>query len=201
MDILEAVKKRRAIKKFDKSVKMTGEEKDTFLELARLAPTAYNLQHTRLVVVEDQELREKMCLVAHGQPQITDCSLLLVLCADLKAWENSKVKECWQSAPQEVCDFLFPRIQADYEHDREYERDEVMRSMGIAAGQMMITAQAMGYDTCPMVGFDFARMAELIRLPADHVIGLVVAVGKRAEEPRPRPDLIPRDRMIVKDHF
>lgn len=201
MNICDAVRARRAVKIFDKSHVMPEEEKALFLELARYAPTAYNLQHTRFVVVEDKALRQDICEAARGQTQITDASLLIVICADLKAWQSENRDRCWKDAPQEVKDMLFPMIERDYKDDREYERDEAFRSIGIAAGQMMVTARAMDYDSCPMVGFDFDKVAELIRLPENHVVGMILAVGKKAGEPRPRASVLKDEVMVIKDRF
>ena len=43
----------------------------------------------------------------------------------------------------------------------------------------------MGYDSCPMDGFNFPAAGDLIKLPQDHVIGLMIAVGKGTKEARP----------------
>jgi nitroreductase len=56
-----------------------------------------------------------------------------------------------------------------------------MRSYGIIAQTIMLAAKSLGYDSCPMDGFDFEKVAQLIRLPDDHVIAMFVAIGKRHE--------------------
>lgn len=201
MDILEAVKTRRAIKSFDKKASMSDEDKQKFMDLARLAPSAYNLQHCRFVVVDDNNMKLKMQDIAHGQSQIADAPLVIVMCADLKVWYEDNIAACWPEASQAMKESFFPMIRADYCDNLQMERDEAMRSIGIAAGQMMITARAMGYDTCPMVGFDFDKMAELISLPEDHIIGMVLAVGKRGREPRSKQYRLPQEAVIIKNQF
>ena len=57
-----------------------------------------------------------------------------------------------------------------------------MRSCGIAAQTLMLVAKAMGYGSCPMDGFDFDTVAELINLPEDHVITMFVVIGKATQE-------------------
>ena len=52
-----------------------------------LAPLAFNIQHWRFVLVQDPELHKQVRAVAWDQAQVTDASLLIILCADLKAWE------------------------------------------------------------------------------------------------------------------
>ena len=72
---------------------------------------------------------------------------------------------------------------------------------GIAAQTLMLAARGMGYDSCPMDGFDFDAVAKLIQLPANHVIGLMVAVGKRNVEHKPRVGRLPLSQTILRNHF
>jgi nitroreductase len=76
-----------------------------------------------------------------------------------------------------------------------------MRSAGIAAQTIMLAAKSMGYDTCPMDGFDFDAVAKLINLPDDHAVAMFVVVGKAVEPPKPRPALLPMDEVVITDHF
>ena len=80
-------------------------------------------------------------------------------------------------------------------------QDEGMRSCGMAAQTIMLAAKAMGYDSCPMDGFDFDKVGELINLPEDHAIAMFVAVGKGTKEPWPRPGQIGYDEVAIKDRF
>jgi nitroreductase len=81
------------------------------------------------------------------------------------------------------------------------QRDEVMRSGGIAAQTMMLAAKAMGYDSCAMDGFDFDAVAKLINLPADHEIVMMIAVGKALSPANPRGGQLPIDRVLLKNTF
>lgn len=200
MDTIEAIKKRRAVKHYDPEHKMSKAEIDELIQLAMLAPTAFNIQHWRFVIVEDPELRKDIRVHAWDQAQVTDASLLVVLCADLNAWKNNPARY-WKGAPQEVQDFLVPAIGNYYEGREQAQRDEALRSCGIAAQTMMLAAKAMGYDSCPMDGFDFEKVAELINLPKDHLISMFVVVGKGIKEPWPRPGQLTMDEVVVKNRF
>ncbi|MFM7374908.1 MAG: nitroreductase family protein, partial [Chthoniobacterales bacterium] len=85
MDTIEAIKARRAIKHYDPNHKMSAHEERQLLELAMLSPTAFNIQNWRCVVVRDPEIRKQIRAVAWDQAQVTDASLLVVLCANVKA--------------------------------------------------------------------------------------------------------------------
>jgi nitroreductase len=196
----DAIRARRAVKHYDLSHKMTDEEINELLSLAILSPTAFNIQNWRFVVVSDYKLREKIRKVAWDQSQVTDTSLFIVLCADLKSWEKQP-ERYWSEAPQEVHDFMIPAIDEYYRGKNKVQRDEAMRSCGIAAQTLMLAAKSMGYDSCPMDGFDFDKVAELINLPDDHVITMFVAIGKGTKDAWPRPGQLPLDEVVIKNSF
>ena len=81
------------------------------------------------------------------------------------------------------------------------QRDEVMRSCGIAAQTLMLAAKSMGYDSCPMIGFDPEQVAKLIALPGDHVVGMLLVIGKALKPARPRGGQLPKDEVVITDRF
>lgn len=200
MKTFDAIKTRRAIKKFNPEHVMSVEEKEQLLSLAMLSPTAFNIQNWRYVIISDKDLRNKIKEAAWGQPQITDSSLLIVLCADLKAWEKQPTRY-WENAPKEVQDFVLPSIEGYYKDKSQVQRDEAMRSCGIAAQTLMLSAKSMGYDSCPMDGFDFDEVANLINLPNDHVIAMFVAVGKATKDVWERPGQLELADVVIENKF
>ncbi len=76
-----------------------------------------------------------------------------------------------------------------------------MRSCGMAAQTLMLTAKSMGYDSCPMDGFDFDAVGKLIKLPEDHVISMFVAIGKATKEAHPRGGQLPLTDVVITDTF
>ncbi|NOX08359.1 MAG: nitroreductase family protein [Gammaproteobacteria bacterium] len=200
MDTQEAIKSRRSIKEFDSTHIMSDEERDQLISLAMLSPTAFNQQNWRYVIVSDVDLRNKIREAAWGQPQITDSSLLIILCADLKAWEKEPVRY-WKNTSKEVQDYVLPAMDAYYRDKPQVQRDEAMRSCGIVAQTLMLAAKSMGYDSCPMDGFDFDEVARLIRLPDDHVISMFVAIGKATRKAWDRPGQLALDDVVVENRF
>ncbi len=200
MDVLKAIQERRSVKHFDPDHIMTEDEQKQILSLAALSPTAFNIQHWRFLIVEDTELRNQIKEAAWGQAQVTDSSLLVVLCADKKAWTKNP-ERYWVNAPKEVQDYLIPAIGNYYEGKDRVQQDECMRSCGIAAQTLMLAAKGMGYDSCPMDGFDFDKVAELIKLPEDHVLAMFVAIGKAIEPANPRGGQLPLNEIVIKNRF
>jgi nitroreductase len=200
MDTLQAIESRRAVKHFDPNHAMSESEQRELLRLATFSPTAFNIQHWRLVRVRDAELRRQIRALAWNQAQVTDASMLVIFCADVAAWRKDPARY-WRLAPSEVQGFMVPAIGQYYEGRQEVQRDEAMRSCGMAGQTLMLAAKAMGYDSCPMDGFDFEGVGRLIRLPEDHLISFMVAVGKPLQPARPRSGPLPLEEVVVEDHF
>jgi nitroreductase len=200
MNTFDAITARRAIKHYDPSHRMTEEEIKTLLTAALQSPTAFNIQHWRFVTVIDSEVRKQIRAVAWDQAQVTDSSLLIVLCADKDAWKKDAARY-WKDAPQPVQDFLVPAIGQYYDGREQVQRDECMRSCGMAGMTIMLAAKAMGYDSCPMDGFDFDAVAKIINLPEDHVISFMIAVGKGTQPAWPKPGQLPYDEVVIQNTF
>ncbi len=200
MNTFDAIRQRRAIKHFDPSHQFTQQETEQLLDLAIQAPSSFNIQHWRLVNVTDKGLRAKLREAAFDQAQVTDASLLFVVTVDIKAWEKDPARY-WVNAPKEAQDILVPWINPFYSGNEQLQRDEAMRSAGIMLQTMMLAAKAMGYDSCPMVGFNFAKVAELIHLPKDYAVAAMLVIGKGTKLAWPKPGFIPKSEMVIENHF
>ncbi|MDP1579738.1 MAG: nitroreductase family protein [Candidatus Didemnitutus sp.] len=200
MNITQAIDHRRAVKHFDPGHAMPEAELRELLRLARLAPSSFNLQNYRFVVIRDGELRRKIRAVAWDQSQVTDASALILLCADLRAHEKDPARY-WAHAPQPVQDFLVPAIGQFYGGKPQLIRDEAMRSIGLAGMTLMLAAVGLGYESCPMIGFDAEAVSKLINLPPDHAIGFMVAIGKPVQAPWPRGERLLDAEMVIHNRF
>jgi nitroreductase len=200
MNVSQAIETRRSIKAYDPEHRMSEAEMERLMSLAMLSPTAFNIQNWRFVLVRDPELRKQIRAASWDQAQVTDASLLVVLTADLKSWEKEPARY-WKNAPQPVQDYLVPAIGQYYGGKDQVQRDEAMRSCGMAAMTLMLAAKEMGYDSCPMDGFDFDAVGKLIKLPQDHAIAMFVAIGKGVREPWPRGGQLPMNDVVIRNKF
>ncbi len=200
MDTFDAIKQRRAVKHYDPNHHMSEAEIERLLSAAILSPSAFNIQNWRFVVVRDTELRRQIRAAAWDQAQVTDASLLIILCGDLKSWGKEPARY-WCDAPVELSNFVVPAIDNYYRDRDQVQRDEAMRSCGIAAQTLMLAAKSMGYDSCPMDGFDFDAVGHLINLPEDHVIAMFVAIGKGIKEAWPRGGQLPLHEVVIQNKF
>lgn len=201
MDVIEAIYHRRSIKQFDSNHKMTDEEETKLFEAVLQSPTSFNIQHWRFVVLRDADLRQKIRTeLGNDQAQMTDASLLVLFTADTKAWQKEPARY-WKNAPKEVAELLVGWMGPFHEGREWLQRDEAQRSMGMAMQSMMLAAQGLGYDSCPMIGFDIDAVARLVNLPDDHVMGPLVAIGKGTKEAWPKPGQLSLEEVRFENSF
>ena len=200
MELFDAIYQRRAIKAFDPEHIISADDEKKLFEAAIQAPTSFNIQHWRFVVVRDKSLRAEMRKLGNDQTQITDSSLLVVMTADMKAWQKDPSRY-WVQAPKEVADLLVGWMGPFHDGRDWLQRDEAQRSIGMAMQTLMLAAKGIGLDSCPMIGFDIEAVAKLINLPADHVMGPMVAIGKGTKAPWPKPGQLSLHEVLVNNTF
>lgn len=200
MDTFEAIRTRRAIKKFDSSYKMTSDQVKSLMELVILSPTSYNQQNWRFVTITDQSIKEKISKAARDQAQPKDGSLVIVLCGNMNAWKEEPTRY-WKNHPVEKQEQVKNSLARKYADSPQNRRDEAIRSCGFAAQTIMLAARQMGLDSCPMVGFEYEQLAEIINLPEDHLISMMVVVGKAAEPAAERGGQLALDEVVFENSF
>jgi nitroreductase len=200
MNTIENIENRRALKHYDPNHVMPESDLSELMRLAKLAPSSFNMQNYRFVLVRDPELRKAVRAVAWDQAQVTDASLLVIMCADQEAYRKNPGRY-WSHAPKEVQDMLVPALEKFYEGKPQLARDEAMRSTALAGMTLMLAARELGYESCPMVGFDPEAVSRLINLPEDHVISFMIAIGKATRPAWPRGERLPDSESVITDRF
>ncbi len=200
MELFTAIKERRAIKHFDNQVIIPETDFTQIMESVLLSPTSYNIQHWRFVRVKEAQLKQRIKEAAWGQQQIEDASELIILCANNQAW-NDRPERYWANADENTQNILVPMLQDFYRDKPQMQRDESMRSCGMAAQTLMLSAKALNYDTCPMIGFDHTTVADIIKLPKDHLVGMIVVIGKAAKAAHGRGGQLALSEVLMDNTF
>ena len=200
MNVSEAIEARRSVKHYDPDHVIPEPDLAELIRLTKLAPSSFNMQNYRILVVRDPEIRQQIRAAAWDQPQVTDASVLFIMCADLTS-HLADPADYWSHAPEEVQNILGPMIKPFYEGNDTLIRDEAMRSAALAGMTLMLAAKDMGYDSCPMIGFDAAKVAELINLPENYAIGFMIPVGKQSQPGWERGDRLPDEKVVTYDRF
>lgn len=196
---LNAIQERRSIKHFNPEHTMDASVIKTLMDHALLSPTSFNIQNWRFVLITDKAQKARLKEASYGQAQVSDASLTIILCANLKAHEQAE--RYWRHSDKKSQEAIIPMIQNFYGNNQTLQRDEALRSIGIASQTIMLAAKALGYDSCPMVGFDSAKVAELIQLPKDHMIGMMITIGKATESASPRSGPMPQEEICFRNQF
>lgn len=199
MDTLQAIRERRSVKHYDPKHVLETHDIRTLMEHALLSPTSFNMQQWRFIIVDDPSIKAQICKAAWNQKQIEDAAISIVLCADLDAHVDAG--RYWKNAAPAVQEMIVPMIAPFYADNPSLQRDEALRSIGIASQSIMLAAKAMGLDSCPMIGFDPQKVAELIDLPDNHLIGMLITVGKALKSASPRGGQLPYDEVVHMNHF
>ena len=200
MDTFDAIKTRRAIKKFDNTYKMSPEQVKSLMELTILSPTSYNQQNWRFVTITDQAVKEKIHVAARNQAQPLDGSLVILLCGNMDAWKDDPMRY-WKNHPLEKQEHVRDAMHKKYSESPQNSRDEAMRSCGFAAQTIMLAAKQMGLDSCPMVGFEYDEIAKIINLPDEHIIVMMIVVGKAASPAAERGGQLSLDKVVFENKF
>ncbi|MDO3386634.1 nitroreductase family protein [Gilvimarinus sp. SDUM040013] len=201
MNTLDAIYQRRSVRHFDPKVKLAVGEERTLLEAAIQSPTCYNIQHWRFVIIRDTQVRKQLREnFGYNQSQFTDASLLILLTADTKAWQKQP-ERYYANVPAQVRPALVGMIAPYFDSKPWLERDEAHRSLGIAAQTLMLAAKELDYDSCAMMGFDHDKVAELVQLPADHVVGPFIAIGKALAAAHAKPGQLPLKELVFENTF
>ena len=160
MDLIENLQWRYATKKMDPARAVPQDKVERILEATRLAATSSGLQPFEVLVVTNQEVREKIKAIAWGQGQITDGSHLLVFAAwddytaerinhmfDLTNAVRGLKNEGWENYRQMLLKTYPQRgAEVNYQH--------AARQAYIGLGTALIAAANEQVDSTPMEGFD-----------------------------------------------
>ena len=189
MEFSEIVQKRYATKKF--SGEQLPEEKiNALLEIIRMAASSYGLQPWKIKVISDKETKEKLAPASYNQPQITNCSHLLVFCANTDINGNiDKYEQFLKDAgtPEDKVEMSIKTMRGfDKGLSAEQKLCWAQRQLYIAIGNAINGAKSLGFDSCPMEGFDADKYKEILNLPDNLKATALVTIGIAADEATPK---------------
>ena len=189
MEFSEIVMKRYAAKKFDGKLVPEAKVKE-LEEMIRHSASSFGLQPWKVKVVEDQETKDKLMAASWNQPQIGTASHVLVLCADddigslITRLEGALIKA---GASKESLKGYVDVMRGFAEgKDKAARLAWAQKQVYIALGNALNGAKALGFDSCPMEGFDPAQYSKILGLPENIVPTLVCPIGYAADTPRPK---------------
>ncbi len=187
-DFTEIMTGRRSIRKYDPSVKISKEEMAEILTEATLAPSSVNMQPWRFLVIDSAEGKAKLApLAKFNQLQVETSAAMIAVFGDLNNFENAE--EIYGKAvelgymPSEVKESQMEKLTAYFSTvSPEVMKDTVLIDGGLVAMQLMLTARAHGYDTCPIGGYEKDKIAEAFGLDKERYVPvMLISIGKAAD--------------------
>ena len=182
LTVPEAAEARRSIRKYDPTP-IPREHLEEILRVTSLAPSPWNLQPWRFVIVEDVEVKTQLQAAAYGQPQVGAAPAVIVLYSDMTDALNTVEETVHPGMKGPQGDKAAADIRATFAKFSDADCAAWGNAeSNIALGYLLLAAQAHGYSSSPMLGFAPDKVKELLGLPADARIPALVAIGKGAEE-------------------
>ncbi len=189
MEVLEAIKRRRSIRRFEDRP-VPEECIREILEAARLAPSASNLQTWKFKVVTDPEIRKSLREAAFDQKFVERAPVVIVACIDFTAFgeRSRRTLELLRSrAVRPSLEMLLRYLRGEKGAEQE-ERNLVSAciNVSIAVQNMVLAATSLGLGTCWVRAFDPQRVAEILELPPECPPLILLPLGYPREDPEPR---------------
>lgn len=192
----DAANTRRSIRRYA-PVPVAEAELLELLRLAGRAPSAFNAQPWRFVVVRDDQLKEKLAAAAFGQQQVLSAPATIVIYSDMTDALERIPEAMHPDMPEDKREAGVASFRASFAAKSLAEREAWgLNQTNIALGYLLLLAEARGYGTSPMLGFDAAKVKSLLGLPDHAQIAALVAIGRPDEEGF-RPHRLPVDTLTT----
>ena len=206
LDVPAAIRQRRSIKTF-KPDPISPELLKQLIELTVAAPSSWNLQDWRIVVVRDNAQRLALAGAAFNQQQIVQAPVTFVFGADAAAWKKDQTpiydaareNGAWPAETIEYFKTIVPQFQTGLgDKNREY----AVKDATIAATHLVLAAESLGLATCFMNGFVEDKVKAVIGATDDPdlAIAVLIPVGYAAE-PRLDPGRLPLSENVFVDRI
>jgi len=205
MNFLEAMNFRHACKIFDESKKIPKETLENILEVGRLSPSSFGMEPWRFLVIQSQELKEKLRPSCWDQVQITSCSDLIVFVTKNKlvepgtpyVQEQFKRKGLPEERYEAYMNIYGNFLGAKAEGNPGFYRDWAAKQVYIAIGNMMTYAATEEIDSCPIEGFTQKEVEEILGIDGENEsVAVIVAFGSRVNE-QPEKVRLPIDEVCT----
>ncbi|WP_312114590.1 nitroreductase family protein [Brevibacillus reuszeri] len=200
----QVMEARHSVRKYDPTATIPQGELNEILRLAASAPSSWNLQHWRFLVVTDPEIKEKLLPIAFNQQQVVDAYATIIILGDLEADKSAHLVYDEAVANglmnETVRDTLIAQIEGAYKSNPEIARDEAIRNSSYAAMQLMLAAKAKGYDTCPMGGYNRDALIKELNIPSRYLPTLMLTVGKASVQAHPTARF-GLDQLVINNSF
>ena len=190
-----AAESRRSIRQYEATAIPEADLRE-LLRLAGRAPSAYNVQPWRFVVVQDPALKQQLSAAAYGQQQIIKAPATIVMYSDMQSALERMPESVHPDMPQDKRDEAVASFRGTFANQSVEERENWgVGQSNIALGYLLLLAEARGFATSPMLGFEAAKVKALLGLPEHVRIPALISIGYAAEDGF-RPHRLSHDTLV-----
>jgi nitroreductase len=178
--LTRAIAERRASPSFDESP-VPESDLQKILQAGLQAPSGYNLQPWRFIVVRSAEQKKRLRAASFNQAKVEEASAVIVACGDADGWRSGDLDEMLRIGRQggmaenyaEQAKSTIPNYLSNHPNITAWLNRNVM----LAFTHMLLMAEVLGYDTAPMEGFEEEKVHEVLKLPLSYVVVALLAIG------------------------
>ena len=208
----EAIEERRATPSFDGSP-VPDEDLHRILEAGTHAPSGYNIQPWRFVVVRSPEQKKKLREASFGQPKVEEASAVIVACGDIHALRPEHLDRVFKMAEEhgfakehneKVKQIIQGTFSAGAGDAMGVAPDFAVwlnRHVMIAFTTMMWMAEVIGYDTAPMEGFIESKVKLALEIPEHVRVVALLGIGRRKGEDKKFAGRLPLPEIAFEDKW
>jgi nitroreductase len=182
---LQSIQQRISTNKFDPTRTISREEIEELVEYATQAPSSFNIQHWRFIAVTRPEDKSRLKALAYQQQKVEDASVTLIVLGDIQGYEKlAEILEPSVEAgiiDEKTASSWVKSANKSYSTNEQFARDEAIRSASLAAMLLMVAAQAKGYVTGPMIGFDTEGVKREFGISDRYVPVMLLTIGYPAD--------------------
>lgn len=202
--ISHVMQSRSSVRAYEKGRTIPEATLQEILKLTATAPSSWNLQHWKFIVVQDQQVKERLLPIAYGQQQVVDASAVIIVLGDVEA--NKSAEKVYGEAvkggfmTEEAKNALLKNIERAYASSESLAVHEAIRNASFAAMQLMLAAKAYDLDTCPMGGYDAIALRQELNIPERYIPVLMLTLGYAAKPAHPTSRFDLKD-LVINDKF
>jgi nitroreductase len=202
--ITEVVLERRATIHFKEDEEIPEDILRAILQLGAQAPSGYNLQPWRFIIVREAENRKRLQQVAYNQPKVAEAPVVIICLGMTQEWKERADEvfqegaerglgnpDAWKQSRDGAVQFISSFSPPVW----------VNRHVMIAVTTMMLAAEAYGFDTAPMEGFDAAGVKREFDIPDEAEVVSLLAIGRATEPDKAYPGRFELERIVYSERY
>lgn len=203
MTVTEALKLRRSVHSYDTDRDVSDDQLRELLGTATLAPSSFNLNPWRFIVVRSEEGKRALYEASLNQKHILEAPVVLIVLGKIDAHEDVDLfVEDWIEKGYYPDDSHLRVVSGRfYGANPTIQRDEAIRSTSIMAGMMMLAATERGLGSSAIIGFKPPAVIEHFQIPENHMPVMLMTLGYEKTPPPERVMRLPLDRITMRERF